>query len=46
LTLGEYESAWLADLVVAFILENSRLFDDAVYDGIYRDDGLVLVESS
>jgi hypothetical protein len=33
LTIGSYESVWLADLVAAFILENSEdLFNDAVYD--------------
>jgi hypothetical protein len=38
-----HESAWLADLVAAFILENTaQFFEEAVYDGIYRDDGLVV----
>jgi hypothetical protein len=42
LTIGGYESAWLADLVAAFVLENCEdLFEEAIYDGIYRDDGLV-----
>jgi hypothetical protein len=41
---GGYEWAWLADLVAAFVLENGKdLFDDAVYDGIYRDNGLVIM---
>ena len=45
LTIGGYESAWLADLVAAFVLENSEdLFEGAVYDGIYRDDGLVILD--
>jgi hypothetical protein len=45
LTIGGYESAWLADLVAAFVLENCEdLFDEAVYDGIYRDDGLVIMK--
>jgi hypothetical protein len=40
LTIGGCESAWLADLVTAFILENTaELFEETVYDGIYRDDG-------
>jgi hypothetical protein len=44
LTIGGYESAWLADLVAAFVLENTtELFDEAIYDGIYRDDGLVIM---
>jgi hypothetical protein len=43
-TIGGYESAWLADLVAAFVLENTtKLFDKAIYDGIYRDDGLVIM---
>jgi hypothetical protein len=33
--LGSYESAWLADLVTAFVQENTaELFDETVYDGI------------
>lgn len=45
LTIGGYESAWLADLVAAYILERSQqLFDEAEYDGIYRDDGLVVLK--
>jgi hypothetical protein len=42
--MGGFKLAWLADLVAAFILENCEdLFEDAVYDGIYRDDGLVIM---
>jgi hypothetical protein len=42
--MGGYESAQLANLVPAFILENYEdLFDDAVYNGIYRDGGLVIM---
>jgi hypothetical protein len=45
LTIGGYKSAWLADLVAAFVLENCKdLFDNAVYDRIYRDDGLVIMD--
>jgi hypothetical protein len=34
----------LANLVAAFVLENCEdIFDDAIYDGIYRDDGLVIM---
>jgi len=41
LTIGGYESAWLADLVAAFILENTEeLFASSIFYGIYRDDGL------
>jgi hypothetical protein len=45
LTIGGYKLAWLANLVAAFVLENSQdLFEEAVYDGIYRDDGLVIMK--
>jgi hypothetical protein len=45
LTIGGYESAWLADLVAAFVLENTaELFDETIYDRIYRDDGLVILD--
>ena len=43
LTIGGYESAWLADLVAAYVLENTQsFFEEAKFDGIYRDDGLVV----
>jgi hypothetical protein len=43
-TIRGYKLAWLTNLVAAFVLENCKdLFDDAVYDGIYRDDGLVIM---
>jgi hypothetical protein len=45
LMIGSYESAWLADLVTAFILENTaELFDETINDRIYRDDGLVILD--
>ena len=41
MTISGYESAWLADLVAAFILENSdEHFKDTMFKGIYRDDGI------
>ena len=41
LTIGGYESAWLADLVVSFIFENTtQHFEDAMCNGCYRDDEL------
>ena len=44
LTIGGYESAWLADLVAGFVLElNRRAFVNCVFDGIYRDDGLMVM---
>ena len=44
LTIGGYESAWLANLVAAWILENNeKLFRrTSLYHGIYRDDGLII----
>ena len=46
LTIGNYKSAWLADLVAAFITENTRtLFKEAKLFGIYQDDGLVFHDS-
>jgi hypothetical protein len=41
LTIGGYKSAWLADLVAAFVFKKTaNLFSGTVYDGIYRDNGL------
>jgi len=40
LTIGGYESAWLADLVGAYILANTQQhFTNTTYHGLYRDDG-------
>ena len=45
LTIGGYESAWLADLVAAYILEKTKnMFKGTKYHGIYRDDGFVIFE--
>ena len=43
LTIGGYESAWLADLVASFILDKVEeiLKDTTNYAGIYRDDGFI-----
>ena len=42
LTIGGYESAWLADLAMAFLLEtfDQSVIDETKYFGIYRDDGI------
>lgn len=47
LTIGGYESAWLADLVAVWILDNSEnLFRrTSHYHGIYRDDGLIVFKN-
>jgi len=43
LTIGGYESAWLADLVIAYILDElEHLFHDSIFYGSYRDDGLCI----
>jgi hypothetical protein len=43
LTIGGFESAFFADLVAAWILENTvELMQDTLFDGIYRDDGLLV----
>jgi hypothetical protein len=44
LTIGGFESAWLADLVAAFILEvlDNRFRRCCSYAGIYRDDGFLV----
>lgn len=44
-SISGYESAWLADLVAAYILEESKeLFDKFTYYGIYRDDGFIILK--
>jgi len=36
LTIGGYESAWLADLVAAYVLENTQsFFEEAKFDGFF-----------
>jgi hypothetical protein len=43
LTIGGYESAWLANLCMAYITDNSRdILNELVYAGIYRDDGIAV----
>jgi hypothetical protein len=43
LTIGGFESAWLADLVASYLLENAvEVFKPAAFKGIYRDDGFVV----
>jgi hypothetical protein len=47
LTIGGYESAWLADLAAAYVLENvTSFFDDATCDGVYRDDELTVFKGN
>jgi hypothetical protein len=43
LTISRFESAFFADLVAAWILENTvELMQDTLFDGIYSDDGLLV----
>jgi hypothetical protein len=44
LTIGGYESACLADLAMAFLLEmmDQDVLDETKFFGIYRDDGLAV----
>ena len=46
LTIGGYESAWLADLAMSYLLEtvDDGIIDQLKYFGIYRDDGLAIFE--
>ena len=49
LTIGGYESAWLADLVASYILDElENHFDEMKYRyyGIYRDDGILAFDTS
>ena len=47
LTIGGFESAWIADVVMAWIMEEAGdLFEEAIYKGIYRDDGIVLFKGN
>ena len=47
LTIGGYESAWLADLVISYIFENTEdLFTDSVFHGCYRDDELAIFKGT
>jgi hypothetical protein len=40
LTIGGYEAAWLADVVGAYILDNTQhLYEETILEGFYRDDG-------
>ena len=45
LTIGGYESTWLADLTMAFLLEQNMVkgyFNKTIINGIYRDDGFAI----
>jgi hypothetical protein len=43
LTIGGYESAWLADLVGAYILDHTQhLFEETIFEGFYEDDGFAV----
>ena len=43
LAIGGYESAFLANLVESYLFEKAKAnFHLTTYQGIYRDDGLVV----
>jgi hypothetical protein len=43
LTIGGYELAWLANLCMAYVTDNSRnILNELVYEGIYRDNGIMI----
>ena len=45
LTIGDYELVFFADLIAAWILENTvELTLDTTFDGIYRDDGILVFD--
>ena len=47
LTIGGFESAWLADLVAAYLLEmTEKNFENMRYHGIYRDDGYMIFDET
>jgi hypothetical protein len=47
LTIGGYESAWLADLVGAYLLDNTQhLFQETLFHGFYRDDGFAVFNNT
>ena len=45
-TIGGYESAWLADLAMSYLLDNidQELYNGMQYFGIYRDDGIAFFD--
>jgi hypothetical protein len=47
LTIGGYKLSWLADLCMAYVMDNSRyILDELIYEGIYRDDGIAVFKGS
>eukprot|EP00957_Ditylum_brightwellii_P170626 12987639-Ditylum_brightwellii.AAC.1 len=44
LAIGAYESAFLADIVASYVFEETEeCFEQCVFRGIYRDDGLMIL---
>ena len=44
LTIGGFESVFFADLVAAYLMGNAQqLFKNSRYNGIYRDDGINVI---
>ena len=49
LTIGGYDSAWLADLVAGYLMEKAEEnnhFDNTHFVGMYRDDGNLAFKGS
>jgi hypothetical protein len=47
LTIRGYESAWLAELCMAYVMDNCRdILDELAYEGIYRDNGIAVFKGS
>lgn len=45
LTIGGFESVWLADLVASYILKQTKdIFSNFIYYGIYRDNGFFILK--
>ena len=47
LTIGSFESVWITDLAMSFILEQNMAkghFDDTLLKGSYKDDGLAIFD--
>lgn len=45
LEIGGHETAFFADLVVSLLFEKTAdMFDETLYRGIYRDDGMAVFD--
>ena len=45
LSIGGYESAWLADLAIAYLFDRSKVeLKQLIFKRIYRDDGIGVMD--